>query len=107
MRDQIERLEHLCEGEIFEASADPVDVAAEIINKGMKHGSVKALQKAIAKLEANLKKVKQYNDGAKRAGAGDTTAPDLVEGYVVKCWDEIAEKSSVIARQIRTRLEIK
>lgn len=90
--------------DIFEKSADPVDVAVDILYKGATHPIIKGLERELTNLKKAMADGKKANDGYRKVGAGDTVAIEQVKGHVMPALSSLTKTAEVMLSQINTRV---
>ncbi len=80
------------------------ELGGEIVDRGMDHPALLAIQASLNELCASLAEVQAHSAGLKRAGCGRTEDPTLIVARVVPALRELSETAAIVARQLEERL---
>ena len=95
-------------GHVYKLAAqphdDPVDIAADLLDHADDVLPLKEVYDHWLHLLSTIKTAKQHNDGIKRSGGGNVSAPDLVLHEVLPTLEAHGHLVTTIAQQLKTLL---
>jgi len=80
-------------------------LGGEIMDQGMSHGSLMAIQVALEDLRKELEEVQKQSVNLKKFGVGRTEDPTLIIARVVPAIRNLAETATLVADQLTERLK--